>query len=160
MPTVSAIVAFDENRVMGKGNSLPWHLPDDLKHFKKTTLGFPLVMGRKTWDSLGRKPLPRRLNVVVSQSEHEFEGALAATSIQEAIGFCGESAEIFLIGGRTIYQQALDGRVVDRLIVSHVGGTHEGDVYFPHIPEYLVLTDAEYPKYESFEVKEYRRVGG
>ena len=157
MVTVSAIVAFDEARVMGNGNAMPWHILEDFRHFKKTTMGWPVVMGRKTWDSLPRKPLPGRVNIVLTKSTEPIEGAVVCNSLREAIEKTEGFTEMFIIGGRTIYQHALDEKLIDRLIVSHVKGTHPGDVYFPDIPEYLAVTDAEYPKYELFEVKEYRR---
>ncbi len=159
MTIVSAIVAFDEARVMGKGNAMPWHILEDFRHFKKTTVGWPVVMGRKTWESLPRKPLPGRINIVLTKSSTPIEGAVVCTSLREAMEKTDGFTEMFIIGGRTIYQQALDEKLIDRLVVSHIKGTHEGDVYFPDIPSDFVQTDTTFPEYDSFEVKEYRRIG-
>lgn len=129
------IAALAQNRVIGRDNQLPWHLPADLKHFKALTLGKPIIMGRKTWDSLGR-PLPGRLNLVVSrQAELRLEGAEVFESLEQAIQRAEQWAceqgvdELMLIGGAQLYAQALAR--ADRLYLTRVGLNPEGDAWFP-----------------------------
>ncbi|MCE6982290.1 dihydrofolate reductase, partial [Pseudomonas frederiksbergensis] len=118
---LSLIAALAENRVIGIDNSMPWHLPGDFKYFKATTLGKPIIMGRKTWDSLGR-PLPGRLNLVVSrQSGLQLEGAEVFASLDEAMVRAEQWAleqgvdELMLIGGAQLYTQAIERGLADRL---------------------------------------------
>jgi dihydrofolate reductase len=155
MPRVSAIVAFDEESVMGKGNEMPWYIPADFKHFKKTTMGCPVIMGRKTWDSLPRKPLPGRTNIVLSASVTDIEGVKIARSLEESVKLAGDVPEVFIIGGKQVYNAAFILKMIDRLVVSHVHGKHDGDVYFSGIPEYLKKKTTE-PN-EGFDVVEYWR---
>ncbi|MEG5264275.1 dihydrofolate reductase [Pseudomonas sp. JDS28PS106] len=132
---LSLIAALGENRVIGVNNSMPWHLPGDFKYFKATTLGKPIIMGRKTWDSLGR-PLPGRLNLVVSrQAELVLEGAEVFPSLEAAMARAEQWAreqgadEIMLIGGAQLYTQAL--AQADRLYLTRVALSPEGDAWFP-----------------------------
>ena len=135
-PTISLMVAMAKNRVIGRDNELPWRLKSDLQRFKKITMGKPIVMGRKTWESLGR-PLPGRLNVVVSrQAEYALpEGAVLVHSIDEAIALVAEqqptNTEVMVIGGAEIYQQAL--LQADRLYITHVYADVKGDAFFPSV---------------------------
>jgi dihydrofolate reductase len=129
------IAALGENRVIGVNNSMPWHLPGDFKYFKETTLGKPIIMGRKTWDSLGR-PLPGRLNIVVSrQTDLKLEGAEVYSSLETAVARAEEWAleqgakELMLIGGAQLYEQALP--YADRLYLTRVALRPEGDAWFP-----------------------------
>ena len=131
------IVALGENRVIGRDNQLPWHLPADLKHFKATTLGKPIIMGRKTWDSLGR-PLPGRLNLVVSrQTDLQLPGAELFSSLEAAVqraeAWAREQGvnELMLIGGAQLYAQALAEQRVQRLYLTRVAASPEGDAWFP-----------------------------
>jgi len=133
------IAALAENRVIGRDNQLPWHLPADLKHFKATTLGKPIIMGRKTWDSLGR-PLPGRLNLVVSrQSDLQLEGAEVFPSLEaareraEAWARQEKAEEVMLIGGAQLYEQGLEQ--ADRLYLTRVVLSPEGDAFFPEFAE-------------------------
>ncbi len=133
--TLSMIAALGVNRVIGFNNSMPWHLPTDFKYFKATTLGKPIIMGRKTWDSLGR-PLPGRLNLVVSrQTDLHLEGAEVFASLQDAIERAEEWAEeqgvseVMLIGGAQLYRQGLPD--ADRLYLTRVGLSPVGDAWFP-----------------------------
>lgn len=134
--TLSIIVAMAQNGVIGSDNQLPWHLPEDLKHFKSLTMGKALIMGRKTFDSIGR-PLPGRLSVVVTrQPDWGCEGVLVASSLDRAIELAGENGpaganEIMIIGGGEIYRQALP--LVSRLYVTRVGIRVEGDTCFPEL---------------------------
>ncbi|HHO59281.1 MAG TPA: type 3 dihydrofolate reductase [Thiotrichales bacterium] len=127
--TLSLIVAMDRNRLIGCNNQLPWHLPADLAHFKKTTMGKPILMGRKTYDSIGR-PLPGRLNIVLSRSkERKIEGVEVVTGIEEAKALLDDSQELMVIGGSTVYAMLLDE--ADRIYLTEVDGEFEGDAWFP-----------------------------
>ena len=132
---LSLIAALGENRVIGVDNSMPWHLPGDFKYFKATTLGKPIIMGRKTWDSLGR-PLPGRLNIVVSrQADLQLEGAEVYPSLDAAVERAQQWAleqgadELMLIGGAQLYAQGLEQ--ADRLYLTRVALSPEGDAWFP-----------------------------
>jgi len=130
-PMISLVVAMAENHVIGINNTLPWHLPEDLKHFKAMTLGKPVVMGRKTWDSIGR-PLPGRRNIVVTRNaDWSADGAEVAHSLEAALALAGDVEEICVIGGAELYRQAIDA--ADRLLVTEVGLTVAGDAFFPVI---------------------------
>lgn len=132
---LAMIAAMADNRVIGLDNKMPWHLPADLKHFKATTLGKPIIMGRKTWDSLGR-PLPGRLNLVVSrQPELQLEGAETFTALDAALARAEQWAreqgvgELMLIGGAQLYTQALPQ--AQRLYLTRIDAAPEGDAFFP-----------------------------
>ncbi len=131
------IAAFAQNRVVGINNSLPWHLPEDLKYFKRTTTGKAIIMGRKTYDSIGR-PLPNRTNIVISRnSELKIEGVKVVDSLQAAIdlakevNFINGVEEVMVIGGASIYEEALPK--ADRLYITHVHAEVAGDAYFPEV---------------------------
>ena len=122
------ILARASNGVIGKDNAMPWHLPEDLAHFKRVTLGCPVVMGRKTWDSLPERfrPLPGRLNVVVTrQADWSAPGALPAGSLDEAVALCPPDAEAWVIGGAQLYAQALP--LARSAVVTEIGAEYEGD---------------------------------
>lgn len=125
------IVAIADNNAIGKDNALLWHISEDLKFFKRTTLGCPVIMGRKTFESIGR-PLPKRLNIVVSRGGYSApEGVLVAASLEDAYAVA-EADRLFVIGGGQIYAKALES--VDRLIVTHVHTViSEADTFFPEI---------------------------
>jgi len=128
--TVSIIAAMDRNRLIGKGSGLPWRLPADLRHFKQRTMGHHLIMGRKTYDTLGGKPLPGRSIVVVTRrDDFESDFARSAPNLADAIEMCGDDPEIFIAGGAEIYRLALD--VADRMILTHIDAELEGDTWFP-----------------------------
>ncbi len=138
---LSLIVALAENRVIGLDNRMPWHLPGDFKYFKATTLGKPIIMGRKTWDSLGR-PLPGRLNLVVSrQPGLQLDGAEVFASLEDAIVRADQWAreqgvdELMLIGGAQLYAQGLEKGLVDRLYLTRVEMNPQGDAWFPEVDE-------------------------
>jgi dihydrofolate reductase len=127
---ISIIVAVSENGVIGKDNQLLWRLPDDLKRFKQLTLGHPMIMGRKTFESIG-KPLPGRTSIVItSQKDFNAEGILVAHSLDEALDVARslEESEAFVIGGGEIYKQSLP--LADRLYVTEVKTIIDGDTYF------------------------------
>ena len=132
---ISLIVALSENHVIGRNNKLPWYLPNDLKYFKQVTMGLPIVMGRKTFESIG-KPLPGRTNIVVTRNtEWAADGVRAAHSLEEAFELAESIAEIdgreelMIIGGDQIYQSALP--LVDRMYLTEVHAHVDGDAYFP-----------------------------
>lgn len=136
---LAMIAALADNRVIGLDNKMPWHLPADLKHFKAKTLGKPIIMGRKTWDSLGR-PLPGRLNLVVSRQQGlELEGAETFTSLDAALVRAEQWAreegvdELMLIGGAQLYAQALGQ--AQRLYLTRIDAAPEGDAFFPAFDE-------------------------
>lgn len=129
MPALSLIVAMTRDRVIGRDNDLPWKLSEDLKRFKRLTTGKPVVMGRKTYASIGR-PLPNRLNIVVTrQMDFEAPGCTVAHSVGEALDAAGDVPEVMIIGGAELYQRALPH--ADRLFVTWVEGEVEGDTWFP-----------------------------
>lgn len=131
MSELCLIVAVARNGVIGRENALPWRLREDLRHFKATTLGCPVIMGRKTWDSLGR-PLPGRTNVVISrQKDLVCEGALLVHSLDEALARAGEAQRVFVIGGAQLYAETLAR--ADRLFLSEVLADVEGDARFPSL---------------------------
>lgn len=126
------IFARAANGVIGKHNTLPWHLPEDMAHFKRTTLGCPVIMGRKTWDSLPPRfrPLPGRLNVVVTrQGDWQAPGALCAHSLSEACSLCPENSDAWVIGGAELYAQALP--LASSAVVTEIDAPFEGDAYAP-----------------------------
>lgn len=132
-PRLSLIAALARNRVIGHNNAMPWHLPEDLKRFKALTLGHPVIMGRKTWDSiiaiLG-KPLPGRTSIVISRQLDSLpSGALLARSLDEAIMACPPGGEAFVIGGAEIYALALPR--ASRLYLTEIDAEPEGDAWFP-----------------------------
>jgi dihydrofolate reductase len=129
---ISIIVAVSEDWGIGKDNDLLWHLPDDLKRFKKLTSGNTILMGKKTWESLPRRPLPNRINIVLTDNrEDKFEGAVTAFSIDDAISKCNKEDEIFIIGGGSIYRQFMT--IADKLYITHVHSKTAADIYFPEI---------------------------
>ncbi|MBI1283814.1 MAG: dihydrofolate reductase [Thiobacillus sp.] len=128
-PRVSVIAALARNRVIGIENRLPWRLPEDLAHFKALTLGHPILMGRKTFESLGR-PLPGRTNIVITRNPgYRPEGCLVADSIPAAVALCKDADEVFFIGGAELYAQAIP--LADRLYLTEVDTEAEGDAWFP-----------------------------
>lgn len=129
---VSLIAALARNRAIGRDNALIWRIPADLAHFKKVTHGHPIVMGRKTWDSIGR-PLPGRRNLVVTRQEAwSAQGAEAVASLQEALRLCVEAPEVFVIGGAQIYEQALP--LAQRLWLTEIDAEAQANAWFPAWP--------------------------
>lgn len=140
------IVAFDENNLIGKDNSLPWHIPEDLKHFKALTTGNRIIMGRKTFESIG-KPLPNRENIVLSKNGFIYEGIKVYSKVEELLKTLNDEKKNYIIGGAGIYKELLP--LVDILHISHVKGTFEGDAYFPKINynDYEILEKIEYEEF-------------
>ena len=135
---LNLIYARAANGVIGKNNQLPWHLPEDLAHFKRTTLGCPVIMGRKTWDSLPPKfrPLPGRLNIVVTRdATFVAEGAAVAHTLEAARDLCTASSDAWVIGGAQIYAQALP--LASTVVVTEIAREFEGDAFAPTLgPEW------------------------
>ncbi|OIQ83726.1 dihydrofolate reductase [mine drainage metagenome] len=129
MTCLSIIAAVARNRVIGINNVLPWHLPEDLKRFRALTMGHHIIMGRKTYESLGRL-LPGRVTVIVSRSKtYAVPGAQVADSLEAALALCKDDAEVFVIGGAALYHAALPE--ADRLYLTEIGQEFPGDVFFP-----------------------------
>ncbi len=130
---IAIVVAMAANRVIGRDNRLPWYLPADLKHFKQLTLGKPVVMGRKTYASIGR-PLPERINIVVTRDrDYQAPGCVVVHSLEEALAAAGEAAEVMVIGGAEFYRQVLP--LADTLYLTRVHAEFEGDTVFPVFDE-------------------------
>ena len=130
MPHITLLAAVAENRCIGSGNRLPWHLPEDFAFFKQYTLGKPVLMGRKTWESLPRRPLPQRRNMVVSrQTGYAADGAETFASLADALAACAGAPEAVVIGGADIYRQALP--LADSLRLTEIAAPYEGDAFFP-----------------------------
>jgi len=132
MKNISIIVAIAENNVIGKDNQLLWHIPEDLKRFKRLTTGHKIIMGKSTFISLPKGPLPSRTNIVISDNKNDkFEGCIMAYSIEEAISKCDDKKENFVIGGGMIYKQFLP--YANKLYLTKIYQSFEGDTYFPEI---------------------------
>ena len=132
-PILSAIFAMDENRLIGNKNQLPWRMPADLKHFKTITSGHPILMGRKTYESIGR-PLPNRTNIIITRdANYQAPGCRVVTSIDQAlqIAAADNKQEIFIIGGAEVYKQSLP--LVNKLYITIIHHQFEGDAYFPEL---------------------------
>jgi dihydrofolate reductase len=152
---ISIIAAMNNERVIGKNNALPWNIPEDLKNFKKLTSGNAIIMGRKTYESIGR-PLPNRQNIVVSKTMEPAEGIEVCRSLEAAVT-AAKSEEVFVIGGATIYQQALP--FTDRMYLSYVDKKVEGDVFFPKFEEAeWDITKTE--QFDGFVLKVFERKAG
>jgi dihydrofolate reductase len=127
---ISLIWAMDDNRLIGSNNGLPWKLPADMKWFRQHTLGKPIVMGRKTYESFGARPLPERTNIVITRDpDYRSDDAVIVHSVDEAIQEAGDAEELVIIGGASFYEQMLAR--ADRLYITHVQGRFEGDAWFP-----------------------------
>lgn len=130
---ISLVVAMDENRLIGAHNTLPWRLPADLRHFKRTTTGHPIVMGRRTWESIGR-PLPGRLNIVVTSTpDYRAEGAVVVDSMESAKAAAGDCEELMVIGGARIFAQVLPE--ADRIYLTEIHARFQGDTWFPEVSD-------------------------
>lgn len=158
---ISIIVAVAENGVIGDKNSLLWHISEDLKHFKAHTSGHPVIMGRKTYESLGR-PLPNRHNVVITrQADLEIAGCTVVHSLEEALALFTPDEEVFIIGGAQIYARALP--LADRFLLTRVHHPYEGDTSFPawDAAEWELVAGEHYEHGEKyphpFTLEEYRR---
>lgn len=148
---ISIIVAVAKNGVIGDKNTLLWHLREDMIHFRTTTSGHPVVMGRKTYDSIGR-PLPKRTNVVITRDTNlAIEGCTVVHSLEEAVAMFDKNEEVFIIGGAQIYAQAL--AIADRIYLTVIDKEYEGDTSFPEIDysAWKEISREEYVRGEEFE---------
>ena len=160
-PIISLVCAMANNRVIGKDNKMPWHLPADLQHFKSVTMSKPIVMGRKTYESIGR-PSPGRQNVVISRnSEYKLEGCDVVTSIESALELLSNHEEIMIIGGGFLYSKMIDK--ADKLFLTFIDLDVDGDTYFPEyeqlklklVSEIACLKDEKNPynyRFANYEV--------
>lgn len=162
MVKISIISALSDNFVIGNQGDLPWHIPEDFKIFKEITKGKPVIMGRKTWESLPKKPLPGRLNIVISREPSFWiPEALVSQSLEDAISLASkkqpEIEEIIIIGGAQIYKQALDSNIVDTLYLSQVKGEYDGDTFFPefNLKKFKIFNQREF---KEFTFKEFQKI--
>ena len=144
--TISIIVAMTKNKVIGKDNEMPWHLSDDLKNFKKLTLGKTVIMGRLTYDSIG-KPLPNRKNIVLSRSLKDKQ-VNVLSSVEEALDITSSEEEVFIIGGQDIYLQTI--KKATKLYITMINSEIEGDKFFPNIDlsQWKIIDSLAYSKGE------------
>lgn len=160
-PVVSLVAAMTENHVIGRDGGMPWHLPDDLAHFKRLTRGHTVIMGRKTFDEI-RRPLPERRNVVITRNPAlRPAGVVAVGSLAEALALAAGEPEVFVIGGGEIYRQAMDR--ADRLVLTLIHATLEGDTWFPAFDRgaWVLESEAHHPADArhayAFDVQSWRR---
>ncbi len=151
------IAAMAENRVIGKNNALPWSLKADMAHFKELTTGWPCIMGRKTWESLPKRPLPGRPNIIISRSLPADAAPQAAvfSSLQEAVQHCADYQKIFICGGASIYREALT--LAHKIELTVIHQQYEGDAFFPEIdPAQWIKTGAV--DFEGFSFVSYEKL--
>ena len=151
-PTISLVAAMAKNRVIGKDNQMPWHMPADLAHFKSVTLGKPIIMGRKTYESIGR-PLPGRQNIVISRNPaYQLEGCDTVTSFDAALALVANEEEVMVVGGGFLYQQTLG--LANKLYLTFIDLDVEGDTQFPEY-EQLKLTEVNREAHSADEKNPY-----
>jgi len=149
------IAAMAENRVIGSNNALPWALKADMERFKKLTLGWPCVMGRKTWESLPKRPLPGRPNLVISRSLKDVTGAKVFPSLQEAVQHCAGCEKVFICGGASVYAEAMP--LASRIELTVIHKQYEGGAFFPEIdPIQWKITQTE--DFDGFSFISYSRI--
>ncbi len=160
---LSIIAAVSNNNVIGNDNRLIWHMPADLKRFKNITMGHTLIMGRKTFQSIG-KPLPGRKTIVVTrQKDFDTQGCQKASSFKEAIKLVKDQSEVFIAGGAEIYQQALESHYTKKIYLTRIFADFEGDTYFPELDtqKWQVIDRADYEPDEKniypYAFLEYKR---
>ena len=144
---ISIIVAVSDDWGIGKDNELLWHIPEDLRRFKNLTIGKCIIMGKKTWESLPKRPLPGRKNIVLTDVPHEcIDCSITAYSIDDALSKCGNEEEVFVIGGGSVYRQFM--KIADRLYITHVHRRAAADVYFPRIDmrSWKIVEKEDFPK--------------
>lgn len=165
---MTLLSAWDENRLIGKGSGLPWHIPQDLKVFKERTKGQVVIMGKKTYEGLPIRPLPNRVNIVIMR-EQEFCGFempawkentpfVVSYGVSDAVRMAQKlwpDREAFICGGRSIYEQALELDLVDQMLISQIPGEYGGDVYFPEFPWIWNRTVIE--EYDDFNVERWTK---
>ena len=151
---ISLIAALSENRAIGKGNQLIWKIPEDLRRFKEITSGHPVIMGRKTYESIGRL-LPNRTNIIITRDkEYKVEGAIVVYSLEEAFRQAQgkqNEGEIFIIGGGQIFEQGI--KIADKLYLTVIEGQFEGDTFFPDYSEFKKVIFEQSGKYQELKYK-------
>jgi len=169
---ISIIAAIGKNRELGKNNKIPWHVPEDFRRVKTVTSGHPIIMGRKTWDSLPLKPLPNRTNIIITRDKtfnphknhHKFSncknceglGCGVVYSLDQAVELAKKkpgSSEIFVIGGGQIYEQAIEKGLVDKLYLTIVDGNFDADTFFPDYSEFKKVVREESKESEGLRYK-------
>ena len=144
---ITIVVAIASNYAIGKNNQLLWHLPKHLKHFKDITAGGTVIMGRKTFDSVG-KPLPKRRNIIITRQTIEIEGCEVVNSLEAAIALCKDEQEVFIVGGAEIYRQAM--HVTNKIYLTIVHHSFDADTFFPEI-DYKDWKETEREDYQTDE---------
>lgn len=144
---LTIVVAAAENGIIGKGGRLPWHLPDDLRFFKQLTTGHTIVMGRNTYEAIG-KALPNRRNIVLTTTGASYPGCETFKSLEAALAACKKEDEVFLIGGGKVYAEALEKHLVDRIWLTKIHHAAEGDTHF-HIPDPEAWTVVSVERHEE-----------
>ena len=151
------IAAMAKNRVIGKKNKIPWHIPEEMQFFKKSTMGHAVIMGRKTYESIAT-PLPGRFNVVLSRNMSlHIPGYQFASNLQEAIACCRNQEKAFIIGGGTLYEESMD--LADFILLTVLDREYEGDTYFPNIPTetFQQISKKHMGKKDAFTIYSYQR---
>jgi len=146
---ITLIAAVAENNAIGKGNKMLWHLPDDFRYFRRNTLGHSVVMGRKTFESIG-KPLPERRNIVLSRrADWVAEGVDVANSVDDVLAYCRDERDVFVIGGADLYRQMLP--LAQRILLTRVHARPDGDAFFPeiHEAEWALTQQEQHPRDEK-----------
>jgi dihydrofolate reductase len=160
------IVACDENNLIGDGNKLPWNLPEDLKHFKETTQDSVVIMGKNTWDSLPRKPLPKRINCIISRTKTYDSFSLYNldiewyATIKDAIRYNKhfyKDKPIFIIGGQKIYESALNDNLVDEIIMTKIKRSFKGDKFFPKLDPKVWHIDSIIKETSEYKIVKYKK---
>lgn len=152
------IVAMARNRVIGRNNTIPWHIPEEIRYFKETTMGHAVIMGRKTYESIGF-PLPGRLNVVLSKnSKLHLPGCHIADSLEKGLNHCIGQEKVFIIGGKTLYEASMER--VDTILLSILDKEYEGDTFFPHIPaeQFQHVSEKRMGEKQPFTLHRYQRI--
>jgi dihydrofolate reductase len=154
MTNVAMIAAVGRNGVIGDGDRMPWHLPEDLQHFKAATLGHTMIMGRRTFDAIGRVLPGRRTIVITRQRDWHHAGVETAHSLPDALFLAGPGDEVFVVGGGQVYAEAMP--YASRLVITHVDQAPEGSVTFPDIDEHVWQATAREP-HDGFAIVTYER---
>ena len=150
---IAIIVAIAENSAIGKNNDLLWHIPEDMKRFKRITSGHPVIMGKRTYESLPRRPLPNRRNIVITDMpEEQIEGCEMAYSVADVLLKCNRHEENFIIGGASVYKQFLP--YADRLYLTRIHKSFDGDVFFPDI-DYSLWNLISKEKFQPDDVNDF-----
>lgn len=157
--TISIIAALAENNVIGNDNKLIWHISEDLKRFKKLTSGKPIIMGRKTYNSLPIKPLPKRKNIVISRNKNlDFEGAVIVSDIDKALTECENAEEVFICGGAEIYKMFLP--LADKMYLTRVHKNYKGDTVFPETDysQWKLIDEIKVEDNPSYSFLNYKKI--